>query len=116
MDERNRDFFATVAYIYLQHGNPADAVAILEVAVDELANDCELLRLLTYGLLRVQRFQDALERSDQLSVLGAKDETHNLMRSRALLGLGREREARQLWRSSRQPSDRAPRQLQAASA
>jgi tetratricopeptide (TPR) repeat protein len=107
MDERVRDFLVVVGYVYLQHGDATNAAAVLEpVCEARRPYDREAARLLAYAFLQLGRFQECLDLTDGL--LGGPDPDEPLhlwlFRSRALYGLGRRQEARELWERARKGS------------
>lgn len=102
MDERERDFLAMLGYVYLQHGDAANACVVLEVVRLSRPHDREVARALAYALLQVERFQECLDLTDFLLAGSGREESTLvwLLRCRALLGLGRCEEARELWKKT----------------
>ena len=92
-----------IGYVYLQHGDAANAASVLESVHAVFPQDREICRLLAYALLRLGRFQECLDLTDfLLSGHGTQEPLHVwLFRSRALYGLGKHREAQKLWKQIR---------------
>lgn len=104
MDERERDFLAVIGYVYLQHGDADSAADILGAVLVSRPHDRDVARALAYAHLRMGRFQECLELTDFLLAGEGRHEPRIvwLMRSRALLGLDRREQARDLWERKRQ--------------
>lgn len=104
MDERERDFLAVIAYVYLQHGQAEHAIGIIEAILGARPHDHDVLRLQAYALLELKQFEECLDVTDYLLGGHGHDEPGYiwLIRSRALYGLGRHAQARELWNQSRQ--------------
>ena len=106
MDERQRDFLVLVAYIYLRHSDAEDAVSLLEAVYMSEPHDRDVIQLLAYGYLQIEKFSECLELTNYL--LGGKQEELSgmiwLLHCRALQGLGRQEEARKLWKQVQQQS------------
>ena len=104
MEERERDFLATIAYVYLRHGDAENAAAVLEAVSEARPHDQDIARMLAYAYLQLRQFRNCLELTDFL--LGGNGVNEStlvwLLRSRALYGMGRRQEAMELWRQTRQ--------------
>lgn len=103
MDERTRDFLAVIGYVYLQHGDAANAASVLEPVCQARPHDRGAARMLAYAYLQTKQFRKCLELTDYLlSGHGSQEPLHVwLFRCRALYGLGRCDEARELWNQTR---------------
>jgi predicted Zn-dependent protease len=92
VDTRTIEYLTLLGYLYLRHGQAAQAVVALEAARVFRRDDRQLDRSLAYAYLSAKRFADCLAFVDRLRI--RDDRQMTLMRSRALLGLGRQDEAR----------------------
>src|SRR5262245_30444794 len=92
VDARTIEFLSLLGYLYLCHGQAAQAVAALEAVRVYRRNDSQVVRSLAYAYLSMERFTDCLNCIDSSTV--ASDHRLQLIRSRALWGLGRHDEAR----------------------
>ncbi|MCD0457865.1 type III secretion apparatus assembly chaperone SctY [Roseiconus lacunae] len=103
MNRKQRDFLVLVSYVYLQHGDAADARALLESVLVCYPQDRDASKLLAYACLQLNDFERAYELT--VFLLGGptdrQPENLWLMHSRALLGLDKKLEAIQLWHSKR---------------
>lgn len=102
MDERERDFLVMLGYVYLQHGDTCDAIAVLEAVRMSRPHDRDVTRALAYAFLQDGRFQECLDLTDfLLAARGAGASSLVwLLRCRALFGMGRCAEARELWKQT----------------
>jgi len=82
-----------LGYIYLQHGRPEKAAALLAARDLLHPDDPRTLLRLALAQVRAARPQRALEALDRLALLGAMDAPFHLVRAQALQALGRAGEA-----------------------
>ncbi|MBH1965478.1 MAG: hypothetical protein I8H77_14130 [Comamonadaceae bacterium] len=82
-----------LSYIYLRHGLPDKAAALL-IARDLLVPD-NRVTLLTLAIAQVRavKYERALETLERLAMLGAVDASFHLVRAQAFQALGRTGEA-----------------------
>jgi hypothetical protein len=92
VDARTVEFLSLLGYLYLCHGQAARAIAALEAVRIYRRDDPQLVRSLAYAYLSAERFADCLSCIDSSPM--AADRGLQLIRSRALWGLGRHDEAR----------------------
>lgn len=106
------DLLHCVGFLYLRHGQPYRAVVLLIVAAQTAPERTDLLRTLAGALVAARLGDQALGVLDRLWALApedAADPMFLLLRSRALLLLGRRDEAVEAFRGRRRPGTSAQR-------
>lgn len=98
MDSRTQDFLALLAYAYLRNGKAAKAVAVLEGLLVLRPGDAWARRSLAFAYLQSADYNRALALAVPSDPAAAPDPQLDLVRSRALFGLGRRKEAAELAR------------------
>lgn len=94
MDERSIEFLSLLGYLYLRHGQADRAITALEAVLLFRPGDGHTVRSLAYAYLADGRYADCLQ---ALEAAGVRGQTWSeLLRSRALWGLGRREEARRV--------------------
>ncbi len=103
------DLIHCLGFIYLRHGQPYRAVVLLIVAAQTAPDRGDVLRTLCAALIAAKMGEQALEVVGRLSQLEPRLQHHPMMRlmhARALLLLGRNTEARAVFRAQ-QPDKEA---------
>ncbi len=96
------DLIHCLGFIYLRHGQPYRAVVLLIVAAQTAPDRTDVLRTLCGALVAAKMGEQALDVIGRLSQLEPELAQHPMMRlmhGRALLLLGRNTEARAVFRS-----------------
>ncbi len=97
MNRIHKDFLSTLGYLFLQYGRRDKAFTVFTALCKLFPDDVRLGLSLGYIHLLHEEYAPALQRADQFlyTDINADDEMIGLLlRSRALLGLGRKKEAR----------------------
>ena len=95
MKESSHEYLALLGYLYLRHGKVAAAVTIMEGLAVMKPGDAWVRAVLAYAYLLDSDFQKCLEQLDRTS-RNKRSNSEQVMRIRALVGLGRRDEARRL--------------------
>lgn len=95
MKESSQEYLALLAYLYLRHGKIAAATTILEGLAVLLPGNAWVRATLGYAYLSGKEFQKCLEQLDR-TARNKRSTAEQVMRVRALHGLGRREEARRL--------------------
>ncbi|PWU07412.1 MAG: hypothetical protein C5B43_00415 [Verrucomicrobia bacterium] len=97
MDNLSKETLILLAYLYLEHFKYEKALTLLKALNLIFPNDIEIIRYLAYAYLKNSDFQSALryieiclktESSEKLKIAA------NIIKSKALWGLGKEEAAR----------------------
>ena len=102
MSERSEDFLSLLSYLLLRHGRPEKATHLLQSLKIMRPNDAWTNRSLAYALLLSGDYQGCLHHLDRIALTLPEDTEMRLIRSRALWGLGREDEAKQMAKTLKQ--------------
>lgn len=95
MKQSHREYLALQAWLHLSHNRVEESIVILEGMALLLPADLWVHRTLAYAYLCDQQFSRCLEHLDR-HVRSQAQRADRLMRLRALWGLGRHSEARQM--------------------
>ena len=95
MKESSQEYLALLGYLYLRHGKVAAATTILEGLAVVAPGNAWVRAVLAYAYLLEGDFQKCLEQLDRTS-RSKRSNAEQVMRIRALCGLGRRDEARRL--------------------
>ena len=93
--ESSHEYLALLGYLYLRHGKIAAATTILEGLAVMTPGDGWVRAVLAYAYLSGSEYQKCLEQLDRTS-RAKRSTAEQVMRIRALCGLGRRDEARRL--------------------
>ncbi|HET6467202.1 MAG TPA: tetratricopeptide repeat protein [Geminicoccaceae bacterium] len=101
MSPDQREYLALLAWLYLQHGEPAKALVLLRAGARLAPDDVQILKTLAYAELAVGEAGAALASVERFARAGGEagpGSPIQLIRSKALLALGRGTEARDCFR------------------
>ena len=95
MKEASHEYLALLGYLHLRYGKIAEATTVLEGLAVITPGDGWVRATLAYAYLSAKEFQKCLEQLDRTS-RNKRSTSEQVMRIRALCGLGRRDEARRL--------------------
>ena len=93
MNNKSREFLSLLSYLYLQNGKATKAVTVLEALLVLQPDDVWASRSLAYAYVLAGEHDNCLAQLDALPRSQRSDTRMQLIRSRALWGLGRKDEA-----------------------
>lgn len=100
MNEKQKEYLLVLAYLYLQYRKFEKALVVLLVLKRIFPGDPHILLSRAYAYLSMRVFQAALQESEE-TLACATREDHiayaHFVKAHALFGLGREREAREIF-------------------
>ena len=96
MNSDSKDVLSLLGYLFLRHGKAEKAITALEALSVTDANSPWVQRSLAYAYLKNGNFEQSLDQVSKYLDSNSADRGAELIRSRALWGLGRHEEARQL--------------------
>lgn len=92
------DYLSLLGYLFLRHGKTLRAITMFEALIVLRPGDHQAHRSLAYAFLVVGDHQRSLDELDRASSLGPANAHDQLLRIRALWGLERHAEARNMIR------------------
>ena len=95
MKESSHEYLALLGYLYLRHGKIAAATTILEGLAVLTPGDTWVRAVLAYAYLLGGEYQKSLEQLDR-TARNKRSKSEQVIRVRALCGLGRRDEAQRL--------------------
>jgi len=90
------EYLSMLAYVLLRHGKTSRAIAILEALLTLQPGNSRARRSLAYAFLATGEHQKSLRELDHVTLAGAAGPHDLLLRIRALWGLDRQDEAREI--------------------